>query len=202
MKQIAFFDFDGTLTRRDTFWDFNVMFFGKRRVAAALIKLIPAMLSALRFDRSFLKETLVNNLWAGVSCESYISFARKYACQEIEKNLIPEAKRVFLSHIEHGDDVYIVTASMKDWCEFWAEGYGVPVIGTELEAADGYLTGRLLTPNCRGEEKVARIRAAVDLSEYSRIFAYGNSGGDREMLSIADEAVYKWDRVPEIERRT
>jgi HAD superfamily hydrolase (TIGR01490 family) len=200
VKQIAFFDFDGTLTRRDTFWDFNVMFFGKRRVTAAVIELIPAMLSALRFDRSFLKETLVNILWAGVSCESYISFARTYACQEIEKNLIPEAKRVFLSHIEHGDDVYIVTASMKDWCEFWAESYGVPVIGTELEAVDGYLTGRLLTPNCSGKEKVARIRAAVDLNAYSRIFAYGNSGGDREMLSIADEAVYKWNRIPQIER--
>ena len=76
------------------------------------------------------------------------------------------------------------------------------MIGTELEAVDGYLTGRLLTPNCRGKEKVARIRAAVDLSGYSRIFAYGNSGGDREMLSIADEAVYKWDRIPDIERRT
>jgi HAD superfamily hydrolase (TIGR01490 family) len=200
VKQIAFFDFDGTLTRRDTFWDFCVMFFGKRRVAAALIKMTAAVLFSLRFDRSFVKEKFVSSLWTGVSYESYISFARTYASREIEKNLTPVAMKVFLSHIGHGDDVYIVTASMKDWCEFWAKRYGVTVIGTELEVSDGYLTGRLGTPNCRGKEKVARIRAAVDLSGYSRIFAYGNSGGDREMLSIADEAVYRWDRIPDIER--
>ncbi|MDR1481688.1 MAG: HAD-IB family hydrolase [Synergistaceae bacterium] len=200
MKRIAFFDFDGTLTRRDTFWDFNVLFFGRRRVTAALIELTAAVLSSLRFDRSFIKEKFVSILWTGISYESYISFARRYASREIEKNLLPVAMKVFLSHIGHGDDVYIVTASMKDWCEFWAKRYGVPVIGTELEVSDGYLTGHLSTPNCRGREKVARIRAVVDLSGYSRIFAYGNSNGDREMLSIADEAVYRWDRIPDIER--
>jgi HAD superfamily hydrolase (TIGR01490 family) len=198
VKRIALFDFDGTLTRRDTFWGFNVMCFGRPRVVAALARLIPAAIASLRFDRSFLKETLIRLLWAGVPHESYLSLAKTYADREIEKVLMPQAMRVFLDHLGRGDDVYIVTASMKDWSEFWAARHGVQVIGTELEVVGGRLTGRFSTPNCWGGEKVARIRAAVDLSEYSRIFAYGNSGGDREMLAIADEAVYRWDHIPRI----
>jgi HAD superfamily hydrolase (TIGR01490 family) len=199
VKRIAFFDFDGTLTRRDTFWDFNVRYFGRLRVASALVRTAASAVLSLRFGRSFLKETLIRVLWRGIPHESYLSFARDYSSSEIEKNLIPEAMRVFLKHIERGDAVYIVTASMKDWCELWARRYGVLVIGTELEVEDGYLTGRLGTPNCRGAEKVARIRAEVDLNGYSKIFAYGNSGGDREMLAIADEAVYRWDHIPNLD---
>jgi HAD superfamily phosphoserine phosphatase-like hydrolase len=100
----------------------------------------------------------------------------------------------FESHLDRGDDVWIVTASMKDWVGFWARRYGVPVIGTELEVNGEFLTGRMSTPNCRGPEKVARIRAAIDLGAYSKIYAYGNSSGDREMLKLADEPVYKWRR--------
>jgi HAD superfamily phosphoserine phosphatase-like hydrolase len=106
--------------------------------------------------------------------------------------------RTFLNHIERGDDVWIVTASMRDWVAGWADRYGVPVIGTEFEVENGMLTGRLATPNCRGREKVVRIRQAVDINRYSKVFAYGDSSGDREMLAMADEAVYRWNRVPEI----
>ena len=43
-----------------------------------------------------------------------------------------------------------------------------------------------------------RIRAKVNLEAYSKIYAYGNSGGDHQMLAIADEAVYRWERDAEI----
>ncbi|MDR1579669.1 MAG: HAD-IB family hydrolase, partial [Synergistaceae bacterium] len=137
-------------------------------------------------------------LWAGTPAESYRLAAESYARGRLEKNLRPLAVRTFLNHIERGDDVWIVTASMRDWVAGWADRYGVPVIGTEFEVENGMLTGRLATPNCRGREKVVRIRQAVDINRYSKVFAYGDSSGDREMLAMADEAVYRWNRVPEI----
>jgi HAD superfamily phosphoserine phosphatase-like hydrolase len=153
---------------------------------------------SMRLDRSFMKERFIRSLWAGTAREMYIALARGYARSEIDKNVMPRAMRVFKRHLELGDTVYIVTASMRDWVAFWAERYNAEVIGTELEVEDGLLTGRMATPNCRGAEKVARIKEAVDLSEYETIFAYGNSEGDRAMLGIADEAVYNWDRIPEL----
>ena len=85
----------------------------------------------------------------------------------------------------------------EEWIEPWASKYGAQVVGTELEAVSGTLTGRLNGANCRGGEKARRIAALVDLKSYDKIYAYGNSSGDREMLLLADEKVYNWDHVPE-----
>ena len=197
-KRIAFFDFDGTLTYRDTFWEFHAAHFGRCRLTRALSAMFLSALASLDFERAQLKDAFLRSLWAGTSAESYRLAAENYARGPLEKNLRPLAVRVFLNHIERGDDVWIVTASMRDWVAFWADRYGIPVIGTEFEVENGILTGRLATPNCRGREKVVRIRQAIDLSGYSKVFAYGDSRGDREMLALADEAVYRWDRVPAV----
>jgi HAD superfamily hydrolase (TIGR01490 family) len=194
-KRIAFFDFDGTLTYRDTFREFHAAHFGRRRLAKALFMASLAAPASLDFSRESLKKAFLRSLWAGTPAESYRLAAESYARGPLEKNLRPLAMRVFLSHLERGDDVWIVTASMRDWVAFWADRYGVPVIGTEFEVESGILTGRLATPNCRGREKAVRIRQAVDLSGYSKVFAYGDSRGDREMLALADEPVYRWNRV-------
>lgn len=65
------------------------------------------------------------------------------------------------------------------------------VIGTKVEVVDGRLTGRFLTPNCYGPEKVRRLREVFpDLSD-CHLTVYGDSRGDREMLAIADKAYYR-----------
>ena len=150
----------------------------------------------MRFDRGFLKEEFLTLLWKGVPQEEYLTGAFRYAESRVEGFLMPLALSVFLRHIERGHDVYVITASMKEWIEPWASKYGVPVVGTELEVADGILTGRLNGANCRGPEKTRRIAAIVDLKGYDKIYAYGNSSGDREMLLLADEKAYNWDHVP------
>ena len=45
--------------------------------------------------------------------------------------------------------------------------------------------------NCRGPEKVRRVRALVDLEVFDRVWAYGDSSGDRELLAIADEPSFR-----------
>ena len=195
-KRIALFDFDGTLTRKYTFFDFHVKRFGVVPVAAAMCGAAAACPLSKLADRSEIKERFVLRMGGGTMFESYLSDARDYAEREIDRITIPMAMEVFRKHLELGDAVCIVTASMKEWVESWASRYGAYVIGTEFEVECGRMTGRLKTPNCRGAEKVSRIKAELDLSRFSRIFAYGNSGGDREMLALADEAVYKWRRAP------
>ncbi|MDR2136844.1 MAG: HAD-IB family hydrolase [Synergistaceae bacterium] len=192
---LALFDFDGTLTRKDTFLDFHRFFWGMRRFGAMMATIAGGCLSR-RFDRDFLKETFLARLWKNVPYETYLEGARRYAELCVEDLLLPLAVEVFCRHIERGHDVRIVTASMKEWIEPWASRHGVPLLATELEVLDGRLTGRLSGKNCRGPEKVNRIRKILDLERYDKIYAYGNSGGDLEMLDLADEKVYKWDHVP------
>ena len=175
--------------------DFHRFFWGKRFFGAFIGAAVKESLS-LRLDRDFLKEAFLTLLWKGVPREEYLAGALRYAGNRVEGLLAPLAMSVFLRHVERGHDVYVVTASMREWIEPWASQYEVQVMGTELETVDGILTGRFNGANCRGAEKTRRIAEVVDLKAYDKIYAYGNSSGDREMLLLADEKIYNWDHVP------
>src|SRR5581483_9290555 len=63
------------------------------------------------------------------------------------------------------------------------------VLGTRLEIdGDGRLTGRLDGPNCRGPEKVERLRAWLGGDGDVTVHAYGDSAGDRQLWEFADHA--------------
>ena len=63
------------------------------------------------------------------------------------------------------------------------------MLATRLEVDEaGLLTGRLAGANCRGPEKVARLRAWRG-DTLVVAYAYGDSAGDREMLAVAGEAI-------------
>ena len=56
-----------------------------------------------------------------------------------------------------------------------------------LVDSDGRYTGAMSGNNCRGPEKIARLRAWLSSSnlENAELWAYGDSAGDRELLSAA-----------------
>jgi phosphoserine phosphatase len=71
----------------------------------------------------------------------------------------------------------------------------VDLIATKLEMKDGRVTGRFLTRNCSGEEKVRRIEEQYDVKSFGYIYAYGDTPGDKAMLDLANERYYRWKRI-------
>ena len=66
------------------------------------------------------------------------------------------------------------------------------VIASHLETReDGRITGNLLGENCFGIEKVRRLEALLGPKSGYTLYAYGDSRGDRELLSSADYAYYR-----------
>ena len=65
------------------------------------------------------------------------------------------------------------------------------MVGTKVEVRNGRLTGRFLTYNCYGVEKVRRILRIYPNPDDYEFIALGDSRGDREMLAFADERYYK-----------
>jgi len=64
------------------------------------------------------------------------------------------------------------------------------LIGTMLEVVAGKLTEKFATKNCYGAEKLSRVRAEFPLDDYSFVYAYGDSAGDKGILDIADVKFY------------
>ncbi len=192
---VALFDFDGTLTQRDTLPLYIRHATGFRGMLYSLIVSQPALILLAAngwkplwgIDAQRTKECLLGHCFKGKSIEQVSQTATDFI-QVINKIISPEVYNRMLSHIAHGDTVVIVSASPQVWVQPWVDTIGdVKVIATQLQVDNGRYTGRFQGKNCNGMEKVKRIAELYPRSQY-HLVAYGNSDGDIPMLEYAHEA--------------
>jgi phosphatidylglycerophosphatase C len=190
---LALFDFDGTLTSKDSLSDFIQYAVGKPAYYFGLILLSPVLLVYLSglIRNDVAKQKLMARYFKGWSFERYQQVANDYSRSEIDKIVRQQAIEKLNWHQQQGDRVIIVSASMEDWLKPWCDSKGVELLATRLMTENGIISGEFATANCHGEEKVNRVKELLNLSDYDRIFAYGDSSGDTEMLAIADECFYR-----------
>lgn len=191
--ELALFDFDGTLTRKDTYRRLLRFAVGDLRFYAAVAALLPAFVSYLlgRVPHAELKIRVLTRLLGGWPATRYRELADRFAREEVPRLLRADAVARLRWHRERGDRVIVVSASMRDWLEPFCREQGVELLCTEVEIVEARLTGRLAGLNCRGLEKVQRIRAHVDLARYATVHAYGDSRADRPMLALAHHPWYR-----------
>jgi HAD superfamily phosphoserine phosphatase-like hydrolase len=94
------------------------------------------------------------------------------------------------AHKAAGHTVYFVSASLDLWLTPFARQLEVPLLCTAAAWQGGRFVG-LDGPNCRGEEKVRRIRQATNPLDFETIVAYGDSSGDTQMLALATRPHFK-----------
>lgn len=191
--QLALFDFDGTLTHRDSFRAFVRYTCGPLSYYAGLLALSPVLslyaTGILRNDKA--KEKFLRYFYKGWTREQLESDGESFSRERLPGLIRAEAWAKLQWHRSRQHDIYVVTASLSTWVKPWCLHHGIECIATEPQYQQDRFTGKLGTPNCHGEEKVRRIRAAIRLDQYSRIHAYGDSPADRPMLGLADEAYYQ-----------
>ncbi len=184
----AFFDFDGTITRHDTFLLFAYHAVGKKRFFTAFIKALPYIIAwkSRLISNAKAKERLFCLLYRGMSQSEFNDICMSFIPQ-INNDLRFDTMQHIRWHQKLGHEIVIVSASIGNWIRPWAETHGIStVLATEIETGtDDKLTGKFITPNCHGEEKVKRIIAAIPTVSTRETWAYGDSAGDKAMLSMA-----------------
>ncbi len=146
--------------------------------------------SALRGGRDPAKELLIGRVVAGMETTELADIGEEFAEQHLRRRLRPQMSQRIDWHRAHGHEVVIVSASPSVYVEPAGRRLGADaVIATVLEVdAEGRYTGRFRGRNCRGTEKAARLATWLGGAR-PRLWAYGNSGGDDELLAMADVAV-------------
>jgi phosphatidylglycerophosphatase C len=191
---VAVFDFDGTMTHRDSTTSFCRATVPAGRLGRALIRLSPGLAGfALGLvPRQRTKELVLTALFAGVEEAELRRRAARWAATSLPGLVRPTALSRVRWHQSRGHRVVLASASLEMLVEPWARAAGIhDVLATALEVRDGRLTGRLRGRNCYGEEKVVRLRALLgDLAEVE-LYAYGDSRGDRELLAVAQHPAYR-----------
>lgn len=188
-RLVAAFDFDGTISRRDTLFPFLRRFRGLPRFTAAFLASLPALGGPGR--REAYKADVLRRLLAGVPAASLQEAATAYGARLAEQ-LRPETVERIRWHQSEGHEVLIVSASLRAYLDPVVEHLGIDgVCAVELEVDDEErLTGRMIGANCRGAEKVRRLTEWLGGEAPARLWAYGNSSGDRELLAAAHEPIW------------
>lgn len=187
-RPIVAFDFDGTLTVRDSFTAFLRWRAGEAAYAAGLARLAPALVAYLGHrDRGRLKAAAVRVFLRGLPRDVLAKEAREFAAAATADLFRPDALLAWRRHRRDGARLVIVTASPEEVVGPFAKGLGADLLlGTRLAFdAQGRVAGAFAGENCRGQEKVRRLRAAFG-DEVRLLAAYGDTSGDREMLALAE----------------
>jgi len=190
MQTIAAFDFDGTVTWRDTLLPFlrftskPLLFAWKLLLSLPLLLLLPLRQSA--------KETLLKLFFKNQTLTSVHEQGKAYAQGPLQLQIRPSALQRLRWHQNQGHRCILISASIDAYLKPFGEALGFDeVICSRLAHDDqGCVTGTLIGANCWGPEKVRRLKEVVGPKNYT-LFAYGDSRGDKELLALADYPFYR-----------
>ena len=190
---IAAFDFDGTITTKDTLWLFLKHTHRPLKIAGKLVLVFPylALYKAGLMNNGKAKQKLFSVFYRNWTVEKFNGFCKSFK-SVVDSCLRPDVYQKFKNHLVAGHEVVIVSASIENWIIPWTKEEGIEtVIATRIEEnRQGKLTGQFLSPNCYGKEKALRLLQRFPERESYTLIAYGDSKGDREMLNMADESYW------------
>lgn len=134
------------------------------------------------------KKRILKFYLGGYSKKALQAIAHEYV-QRISTNGIvkPEMVSLINTYISEGAEVVVVSASLDLWVEPFCNLYAISCLSTQIAYSENDIfEGEFKSPNCKGIEKVNRIKKAFRLEDYTDIIAYGDSSGDIEMMQLAN----------------
>lgn len=188
-KKVVVFDFDGTLTRKDTLFEFIKYSCGTLSLLWGILLCSPIVIATLigLYPRGKAKERLFSHFFKGCDYGRFAMLGKQFV-EVVRKMERKDIVSVLENHIESKDIVYIISASIEEWILPWSNSIGkIKVLSTKIEIDhNGFLTGRFLTKNCSGYEKINRLLKVEPDRDNYLLYAYGNGRGDKEMIDFAD----------------
>ena len=190
---LALFDFDGTITSRDSLFEIIRFIRGRFRFMTGMLLLSPFVgLHIVRVLPNWkVKERVLGYFFGGMHIgefqEACDRFSREHLPRLVRSKANDEIRRLLME----GTRVVVVTASAENWIRGWTDAVGIELVATRLAVSDGVITGKLLGKNCHGDEKVVRIQEYLDLSDYTEVYTYGDTPSDLPMLRLGTRQHYK-----------
>lgn len=191
---MVIFDFDGTITSKDTMLDMAKWHFGALKFYVGLLRILPQLLmyKVGLISNTKAKEAFLKYFYGGMDYEFFQKICRQYSQNNIDKILKAAAVEKIKSYQNSRTKMVIITASLTDWVRPWAMSNGfAEVLGSCAEVKNGKFTGRLKGKNCYGIEKVNRFVEKYGPIENYYAIGFGDSAGDKEILKKVHQSYYR-----------
>lgn len=190
---LAIFDFDGTITTKDSFLDFIFFCHGVPQTILGIFINSPFLILMILkiYPRGKAKEKIWNHFFGGWPEDKFDSCAKNYVQNHLPKIFRPQAIEKIGWHKTQGHKIVVVSASFENYLSVWCKKEDIDLIATQVEVKNEKITGVFASQNCYGEEKIRRIKEKFNLKNFDYVTAYGDSRGDLPLKTIANEFHYK-----------
>ena len=193
MKVYAF-DFDGTMTKKDTFLAFieYAKGYGKTFWGFFLFSPILILMKLRLFPNWKAKQMVFSWFFKGMNINEFNQICHEFADRN-QRIIRTEGWDTIRKALANGEQVIIITASIENWVKPFFKEFGnqIKVEGTKIDVRINQITGQFLTQNCYGVEKTKRLKEVFPYRQAYELIAFGDSDGDRYLLNEADESHYK-----------
>ena len=200
-KNLALFDFDGTISNKDSFFIFIRFYVSKWRFLKGSLLLLPILIAyKLKIlDNEKAKKYVIKHFFEGETEENFNKKCTIFGNEKLPLIIRKTAKKALQQHRKQGDRIIIVSASLENYLVQWCKNNDFELIATKLATENGIITGDFVGENCHGQEKVNRIKSYLNIADYQgdnegnnkEIYAYGDTSGDLPMLKLATKPFYK-----------
>jgi HAD superfamily hydrolase (TIGR01490 family) len=192
-KRIAFFDFDGTITSKDTLLEIIKFRFGNKRFLWGFLLNGGWMLAfkAGIISNQTAKEKILKYFFGKTAVSDFQQTCDAFAMEKLPDLLRPKALLEIKKLQEKNATVVIVSASPENWIQRWCTNNKLELIATKLQTNNQQVTGKIDGRNCYGTEKTVRIKQVYELNNYDEIYCYGDTNADKPMLELADIRFFK-----------
>ena len=193
MNKLYFFDFDGTLTHKDTMFLF-LKYFDSKKYRIQFAKHLPlfVLLKMKLVDAENVKKSFVGDILKNQTQERLEQVAQNFFDHYYPKVIRTHALDFIQNIDKEKTQSFLVTASLDIWVKPFAEKFNMKLLATEAAYENGYFKGDFQTKNCNGKEKLVRIKKAIEGIKYDKTIAFGDTSGDQEMLDWANESHYRF----------
>ncbi len=192
---VAAFDFDGTITTHDSLLPFLRTVVGTKQFCIKLSHLIPIYLGYrlnLKSNHQA-KQALLHLFLKEKSYTQLLELGDQFAKQYIPHIVRPNALKRLEWHQKQNHRCIVVSAGLGIYLQPWVKSVGInELICTQiLSDTNGMTNGDIDGINCYGPEKVARLTNLVGPKDHYKLYAYGDTRGDKELLELADYKFYR-----------
>jgi phosphatidylglycerophosphatase C len=184
---LAVFDLDGTLLTSDSFGPFLRTFARSYGLRPAMLLIAPVCLVAYALQlisARTLKERLMAGILGGHPSKAIHEHAVRFCASWVAEHYRTNGIELLRHHQAARHRVILESASPNVYVPIIARALGISeVICTRVQCENDICTGRIIGPNCKGEDKVRLLKeylGAEGLPPES--YSYGDSISDLPLL--------------------
>lgn len=191
-KTLAIFDFDGTITDKDSMYLF-LKYIKPKSYITNVIKALPTIMFFFLgiYSRKNAKEALLSQFLKDMPFNLFQQKCNSFAEEILPQIIRPSAIEKIKWHQTQEHHIVIISASPENWLIPWCKQFDIDLIATQMEIVNDCLTGKIDGKNCRGAQKVALLKKYFPHEKFEYKYGYGNSNGDKALLSIVKKSYFK-----------